>query len=92
MRDSRDWHQNEVFTILSVDTDNVPQDEVKTVIFLDRPIENNHIARPEYQAEVGLLSRSVLVQGSASDSLPVDASTSTCQTYNLNKHFSYVTC
>jgi hypothetical protein len=84
MRDSRDWHQNEVFTILSVDNANVPRSEVKAIVYLDGIIENDHIARPEYQAEVGLLTRTITIQGSVADSPPADSASSTCQLYNDN--------
>jgi len=41
-------------------------------------------ARPEYQTEVGLLTRTIKVQGSATDSQPTDTSPSSCQLYDHN--------
>eukprot|EP00934_Nitzschia_sp_Nitz4_P002884 Nitzschia sp. Nitz4//scaffold35_size145790//102540//106801//NITZ4_003043-RA/size145790-augustus-gene-0.122-mRNA-1//1//CDS//3329549163//2874//frame0 len=79
LRDSRDWHQNEVFTITSIDTSDVPSSEVKAVVTLDGEAQYDHIACPEYQAEVGLLSRTILIQGAEDDSPPTDASDDTCQ-------------
>ena len=84
MRDSRDWHENEIFTIINIDTENLPRSQVKAVVYLDRAIDSDHIANPNYQAEVGLLSRNIIVQGSDTDSLPTDASEDTCQTSRTN--------
>ena len=83
MRDSRDWHQNEAFTIVSIvtaSTGSFPEPEIKTMITLSAPVAFEHIARPEYQGEVALLSRTIKIQGHESDSEPMDASApgSTC--------------
>ena len=77
MRDSRDWHQNEIFTIVAIataSTTSLPFPEIKTRITLSSPIVYEHIARPEYQGEVALLTRTIKIQGSSSDSEPTDAS------------------
>lgn len=47
-------HENEVRTITGVDSD---------VIHLDRPLDFFHYGGEEYQGEVGLLSRSITIQG-----------------------------
>eukprot|EP00934_Nitzschia_sp_Nitz4_P005638 Nitzschia sp. Nitz4//scaffold107_size73032//64006//66869//NITZ4_005772-RA/size73032-augustus-gene-0.68-mRNA-1//1//CDS//3329532629//5628//frame0 len=80
VRDSRDWHQNEVFTITSVVTEGITQPEVKAIVYIDGTVAYEHIARPEYQAEVGLLTRTIKIQGSEVDSPPTDTSTETCAT------------
>eukprot|EP00934_Nitzschia_sp_Nitz4_P002604 Nitzschia sp. Nitz4//scaffold396_size11502//5699//11254//NITZ4_009037-RA/size11502-snap-gene-0.7-mRNA-1//-1//CDS//3329550271//2594//frame0 len=80
VRDSRDWHQNEVFTITSVVTDGISQPEVKAMVYIDGTVVHEHIARREYQAEVGLLTRTIKIQGSESDSPPTDTATETCAT------------
>jgi hypothetical protein len=79
MRDSRDWHENEVFVIAGVETTNLPSPEVKAVIYLQGTIANLHIARQVYQAEVGLLTRTIKIQGSELDSKPTDTSPTSCQ-------------
>jgi hypothetical protein len=84
MRDSRDWHENEVFTITSVQTSSFPDPKVKAIVTLDSVLQHDHIARPEYQAEVGLLTRMIAIQGSANDSEPTDTSTDTCNSINDN--------
>ena len=78
LRDSRDWHQNEVFTIQNVQHHNLHYNAVKTIVTLTSPVEYNHIARLEYQAEVGLLTRTIKIQGSEYDSEPTDLPTGSC--------------
>ena len=77
-RDSRDWHQNEVFTIASIQKTSLPDTAVAVAVHLTSPVQFNHIARPEYQGEVGLLTRSIKVQGAVDDSPPTDVSSETC--------------
>jgi hypothetical protein len=84
MRDSRDWHENEVFTITSVQTSSLPDAKVKAIVTLNHAVQHDHIARPEYQAEVGLLTRMITIQGSADDSEPTDTSTDTCNVVKDN--------
>jgi len=84
LRDSRDWHENEVLVIDRIETANLPSSEVKSVVYLTSTIQYDHIARPEYQTEVGLLTRTIKVQGSATDSQPTDTSPSSCQLYDHN--------
>jgi hypothetical protein len=82
MRDSRDWHENEVFTVTSVETSDLPYTEIGAIVHLDSTIQHPHIARPEYQAEVGLLTRMITIQGSLADSGPTDVFPTSCQLYN----------
>ena len=52
-------------------------------VTLTAPLEHGHYAaRGEYQAEVGLISRNLLLRGDAADSPPVDPQPSgvTCET------------
>jgi G8 domain len=77
MKDSREWHQNEVCTIASVSTPS-PKSGVGTSVYLTKPIQYSHIANAGYQAEVGLLSRAIVIQGSAADSEPIDKDPLNC--------------
>jgi hypothetical protein len=74
MKDSKEWHQNEVLKVQSVD--NSPS--VGSVLYLQTGIVYKHLAIPAYQAEVGLLSRTIVIQGSALDSDPSDSEPRKC--------------
>jgi hypothetical protein len=78
LRDSRDWHQNEVLTIQSVQLSNLPHPEIGAIVILTSPLQYDHVARQEYQAEVGLLTRTIKVQGSENDSEATDLPSGTC--------------
>eukprot|EP00286_Rhodomonas_abbreviata_P010215 CAMPEP_0181328488 /NCGR_PEP_ID=MMETSP1101-20121128/22749_1 /TAXON_ID=46948 /ORGANISM="Rhodomonas abbreviata, Strain Caron Lab Isolate" /LENGTH=1128 /DNA_ID=CAMNT_0023437393 /DNA_START=399 /DNA_END=3785 /DNA_ORIENTATION=- len=77
-----DWrrhNQNEEVTVAAVSCETIDylEDGVSSYNFgkitLSQPLAYSHYAaRKEYQAEVGLLSRNVLIQGSAEDSPPTD--------------------
>ena len=69
MKDSKEWHQNEVLLVQSVD--NSPA--VGSIVYLQSAIVNKHVGILAYQAEVGLLTRTIVIQGSASDSEPTDS-------------------
>lgn len=43
MRDSRDWHENEIHLIDSVDTSSTPSSAVKSVVTLTAPVQYDHI-------------------------------------------------
>ena len=73
MRDSRDWHENEVLTIDRVEVINS-----LSVVHLTTPVQFNHIARQEYQGEVGLLTRTIKVQGAETDSVPTEINQDAC--------------
>ena len=76
LKDSRDWHQNEVRTIASVT--NNPTPNVGAMVIVTEPLQYRHIANKQYQVEVGLLSRSITVQGAAEDSEPTDPDPLSC--------------
>jgi len=76
VKDSREWHQNEVLTISSVVVS--PVGGVGAAVFLDSPVSHRHTANGHYQAEVGLLSRTIKVQGASSDSEPTDPDPLNC--------------
>jgi len=75
IHDSRDWHQNEVMTIDYIVNNPVPG--VGSAIHLSTPAAYAHIANNGYQAEVGLLTRNIVIQGAADDSEPT--STDDCE-------------
>eukprot|EP00957_Ditylum_brightwellii_P166609 12682811-Ditylum_brightwellii.AAC.1 len=81
MKDSREWHQNEVLTIDALEAN--PPDGVGAVVYLTSPVVYKHLANYAYQAEVGLLSRMIKIQGSSTDSEPTDPDPLTC-TYNTD--------
>jgi hypothetical protein len=56
-------HQNELRRIVGVSMDDASQ---SYVIEIDRPLNYSHYAGYEYQGEVALLSRTVIIQGSQS--------------------------
>ena len=62
MKDSREWHRNEVASVKEVVL--TPEEGVGAAVFLEKPVLYQHIASSAYQGEVGLLSRSVKIQGS----------------------------
>lgn len=52
VRDSRDWHENEVHVISSVSTSNTPSSQVKSVIQLTAPAQYDHIGMREKRCGV----------------------------------------
>ena len=82
IHDSRNWHQNEILTIASVE--NNPVQDVGAIIYLTSPVGHSHIANSGYQAEVGLLTRNIKIQGATDDSEPNDPDMGTCLG---NSHF-----
>ena len=78
MKDSREFHQNEVLVIDSVflpPTDH----EVGALVYVTTPVQHTHLANSNYQAEVGLLSRKILIQGSPTDSEATDPDPLNCR-------------
>lgn len=73
MKDSKEWHQNEVLTIVGVSG---------TTVSVSESVQYKHAANVGYQAEVGLLSRMITIQGSAADSEPTDPDPLTCTGIN----------
>ena len=89
IHDSRYWHQNEVLTVSSIETN--PVSGVGAAIRFTTPLEYDHIGNNMYQAEVGLLTRNIKIQGSANDSDPTD--TDDCvATGNSNAGSNYAVC
>lgn len=81
MRDTRDWHQNEVHVISGLDACSHLGPNI-TAVHLASPLQYGHYGGKEYQAEVGLLSRTIIVQGSAADSEPTDSTPVGCTDYD----------
>jgi hypothetical protein len=75
LKDSRDWHRNEVRKIVKVWKTSL--DATVSAIELDSPLSYKHYGGREYQAEVGLLSRNIIIQGDAA-SEPTDTVNATC--------------
>ena len=69
LKDSRDWHQNEVVRISDVKGASHLGDGV-TAVYLSEKLKYRHYAGQEYQSEVGLLSRRIRIQGQAVESEP----------------------
>ena len=94
LKDSRDWHRNEVLTIESVGAAagggsgggvdgggaaaGAAPPGADVPIKLTTAARYRHEANAAYQGEVGLLSRNVLVEGASSDSEPVDTLPRSC--------------
>jgi len=87
-KDSRDWHQNEVRTIDFVKACSHLGDGVTAVVFTE-PLSYGHFGGVEYQAEVGLLSRRIIIQGSEDDSEPTDMEPIACDD---NDYFGSFPC
>jgi hypothetical protein len=79
MKDSQDWHQNEVLLVESVEQRLGMDGAVDgSIVYLQSALSYRHVAIEAYQAEVGLLTRSIVIQGSAEDSDPTDAADAPC--------------
>eukprot|EP01124_Arcella_intermedia_P022125 TRINITY_DN3233_c0_g4_i1.p1 TRINITY_DN3233_c0_g4~~TRINITY_DN3233_c0_g4_i1.p1 ORF type:complete len:1092 (+),score=168.98 TRINITY_DN3233_c0_g4_i1:472-3276(+) len=76
-KDSRDWHRNEEKEIESVYlvSGNV------AAIKLTTPLVYKHYGGTEYQAEVALLSRNIVIQGDEVNSEPADKYPEVCYDY-----------
>ena len=76
IKDSRDWHRNEVRTIgTNIAT---PPAGVGAALWLSTPAQYVHEANDGWQGEVALLSRTIVVQGAATDSEPSDTTPLAC--------------
>jgi hypothetical protein len=69
LKDSRDWHRNEVRTLSS-------RKDAGRKLFLSSPLSARHAASLDYAAEVAYLTRSIVVQGAEQDSRPTNRRTS----------------
>jgi hypothetical protein len=87
-KDSRDWHQNEERTIESVKACSHLGVGV-TAVFFTETLSYGHFGGAEYQAEVGLLSRRIVVQGAEDDSEPTDTGPLACAD---NSYFGSIPC
>ncbi len=85
LKDSRDWHQNEIFTVTAVKKATGLPGETYA-LYLDHPVEFTHFGGDAYQAEVGLLTRRFKIQGSEFDSEPTDKQKIGCTS---NKYASF---
>jgi hypothetical protein len=74
-KDARDWHENEELVVEALLATSLGNDV--TAIRLAAPLQKAHYGGAEYQAEVGLLSHNVIIQGDAS-SEPTDNSPLAC--------------
>lgn len=70
LKDSREWHQNEVRTIDEVHPN--PPEGVGAVVFLTEPLNHRHVGSKNYQIEVALLTRVIRIEGAEDDSDPAD--------------------
>jgi len=76
IKDTREFHQNEVCYVQSVIHGG--SSGFGAIVYLQSPVKFTHYANKGYQAEVGLLSRMILIQGSEIDSEPTDSDPLTC--------------
>jgi hypothetical protein len=74
LKDARDYSETEELTIMHVFTLANGMGAIHT----NEALRFDHYASAEYQAEVALLSRRLVVQGDAADSLPTDAAQMAC--------------
>ena len=87
MKDSREWHQNEVRTIQRV----YQLATGRVAVQITTPLQYRHVAHTAYQAEVGLLSRSIKIQGAEQDSEAVDPDRIARQTIFRQTRFGVTT-
>jgi G8 domain len=76
LKDSREWHQNEVLLITKVLAQ--PFANVGASVTVSTAIKYRHVANSGCQGEVGLLTRTIKIKGSANDSEPTDKDPLTC--------------
>jgi hypothetical protein len=77
LKDARDYHRNEVLVLSSLLT---PPAGVGAALQLTSAAQFAHGANSAWQGEVALLSRRIVVQGSAADSEPTDTTPIACTT------------
>jgi hypothetical protein len=85
LKDSREWHKNELAVVKQVILK--PKPGVGAAVVLEKPVMYQHLAFRGYQGEVGLISRSIKIQGNAA-SEPTDPDPLNClgrQSYNGDK-------
>jgi G8 domain len=69
VKDSRDFNRNSIVTITSIQR--IANSDLSAIGFTPA-LTFKHYGGREYQAEVGLLSRNILIQGDSSNSEPTD--------------------
>jgi len=75
-KDSRDWNRNEQKNIVKVEKTTISP--TTCVVTIDSGLQYTHYGGFEYQAEVGLLSRNILIQGDNVNSEPTDQTPLAC--------------
>ena len=91
LKDTRDWHRNEEATVAAVRTQGLPAG-VGSAVQLTSPAQYVHEANGDYQVEVGLLSRTIVIQGAADDSEPTDKTPLACEDSETILQTSSVPC
>lgn len=81
IKDSREWHRNEILQVAQVHPD--PPNGIGAIVYLTAGARYKHVANSDYQGEVGLLTRTIKVQGGADDSEPSDPDPLTCIGRNM---------
>ena len=77
LKDARDFTHNEVRVITAVYKTTLGSKVA--AIQLDSPLDYVHFGGSQYQAEVGLQSRNILIQGDPNNSEPTDVSNPVCK-------------
>lgn len=75
VKDAREFNQNEVIIVDYVESH--PLEELGSIVHLKTAVEHTHLANTGYQAEVGLLSRNIIIAG-GNDSDPSDPDPGNC--------------
>lgn len=76
LKDSRDFNHNEVRTITGIYTTTIASNVCAVTV--DTAFSYTHYGGFEYQAEVSLISRNIVVQGDATNSEPTDTGPVAC--------------
>lgn len=80
LKDARDFNRNEERVIRAVKR--VQSQSSISAVQLDTALSYQHFAGKEYQAEVALLSRNIVIQGDAQNSPPTDTQKVACKDPN----------
>jgi len=78
VKDAREFNRNEVVLVDYVEPH--PLEELGSIVHLKSAVEYSHLANKGYQAEVGLLSRKIVIAG-GNDSDPSDPDPGNCSDY-----------
>lgn len=88
IKDSRDYNQNEVLIIRSVNYNPPKSLGIGAIVNLKERVKYRHIANEFYQVEVGLLSRTIKIQGAPDDSEPRDPDPANCKDPDYDSDWS----